>query len=63
MVYGLRREVLMWLVPWVWMGFKVNEMKDGVGLPASERREHQRHGRSNTPRLQGPIGQTAHPSR
>lgn len=60
MVYCLRREVLMWLVPWVWMGFRV---KDGVGLPASERREHQRHGRSNTPRLQGSIGQPAHPSR
>lgn len=32
----------MWLVPWVWMGFRVNEMMDGVGLPASQRREHQR---------------------
>lgn len=31
MVYGLRREVLMWLVPWVWMGFSVNEMRMGLG--------------------------------
>ncbi|KAJ4184148.1 hypothetical protein NW767_012145 [Fusarium falciforme] len=31
MVYCLRREVLMWLVPWVWMGFSVDEMRMGLG--------------------------------